>query len=82
MTSTAMICGMLPTALQIGRQSEIRSPLAYCIIGGLFMSTLLSLLVIPCIYCVFDDVQAWAASKLFKDRKSSLVQQVLVEEQN
>jgi hydrophobic/amphiphilic exporter-1 (mainly G- bacteria), HAE1 family len=64
MTTIAMVIGMLPVALQIGRASEMRSPMAIVVIGGLILSTLLTLLVIPVMYSYMDDVsggiqQAW-----------------------
>ena len=79
MTTLAMISGMLPVALKVGRQSELRAPLAFCIIGGLIMSTLLTLIVIPCIYAVFDDVQAWIGRKLGRGVRSPLVERALGE---
>lgn len=55
MTTIAMIFGMLPTALGLGRGAEFRAPLATPVIGGLILSTMLTLLVIPCVYTYFDD---------------------------
>lgn len=56
MTTLAMIFGMLPTALKLGRGSEMRAPMAIAVIGGLIVSTLLTLLVIPTLYTIFDDL--------------------------
>jgi HAE1 family hydrophobic/amphiphilic exporter-1 len=56
MTTIAMIFGMLPTALGLGRGAEFRAPLATPVIGGLMLSTLLTLIVIPCFYTYFDDL--------------------------
>jgi len=55
MTSLAMIGGMLPTALALGTGSETRQPMAIAIIGGLVSSTLLTLVIIPVLYTIFDD---------------------------
>jgi HAE1 family hydrophobic/amphiphilic exporter-1 len=55
MTTIAMISGMLPTALGLGRGAEFRAPLAIPVIGGLILSTALTLLVIPCLYTYADD---------------------------
>ena len=55
MTTLATIFGMLPVALRIGRASELRAPMAIVVIGGLMLSTLLTLVVIPVIYTLFDD---------------------------
>jgi len=55
MTSFATIFGMLPVALRVGRASEIRAPMAIVVIGGLLVSTFLTLVIIPVIYSLFDD---------------------------
>ncbi len=65
MTTIAMILGMLPVALRIGRASEMRAPMAIVVIGGLILSTLLTLVVIPVVYTYFDDLthsiqRAWS----------------------
>ncbi len=57
MTTIATIIGMLPVALRIGRASEIRAPMATVVIGGLILSTMLTLVVIPIIYSVVEDLQ-------------------------
>ncbi len=57
MTTFAMIFAMLPIALRIGEASELRAPLAIAVLGGLILSTVLTLLVIPVTYTLFDDVQ-------------------------
>jgi HAE1 family hydrophobic/amphiphilic exporter-1 len=56
MTTLAMILAMLPVAAAIGRGSEFRAPLGIVIIGGLTLSTLLTLFVIPASYTLFDDL--------------------------
>lgn len=56
MTTLAQIFGSLPIALALGRGSEFRQPLGIVVIGGLMLSSLLTLLVIPCTYTVFDDI--------------------------
>lgn len=64
MTTLAMVGGMLPTALALSRGSEQRAPMAIAVIGGLILSTLLTLLVIPTVYTVVDDVTSKARNKL------------------
>ena len=59
MTSLAMMAGMLPTALAIGKGSEFRQPMAVAVIGGLISSTLLSLVIVPVVYELVDDIEAW-----------------------
>lgn len=56
MTTLATIFGMLPVALRIGRASELRAPMAIVVIGGLLLSTVLTLIVIPVLYTLFDDL--------------------------
>jgi multidrug efflux pump subunit AcrB len=55
MTTAATILGMLPIALGFGAGAELRAPMAVAIIGGLMSSTVLSLVVIPVAYTIFDD---------------------------
>ncbi len=55
MTTAATILGMVPIALGFGAGAELRAPMAVAIIGGLVTSTLLSLIVIPVAYTIFDD---------------------------
>jgi multidrug efflux pump subunit AcrB len=57
MTTFATILGMLPIALGIGAGAELRQPMAVAIIGGLITSTLLSLIVVPVVYTLFDDLR-------------------------
>ena len=57
MTTIAMIFGMMPSALDFGTGSEMRQPMAIAIIGGLISSTLLTLLVVPVIYTILDDLK-------------------------
>ncbi|MEW5765754.1 MAG: efflux RND transporter permease subunit, partial [Acidobacteriota bacterium] len=59
MTTLAMIFGMVPLALAIGQGAEMRAPMARAVIGGLVTSTLLTLLVVPVVYTVFDDLAEW-----------------------
>lgn len=59
MTTFAMIGGMLPTALALSEGSETRSPMAITVIGGLIVSTVLTLVVIPVTYTIVDDVWHW-----------------------
>lgn len=56
MTTAATILGMVPIALGFGAGAELRAPMAVAIIGGLVTSTLLSLVVIPVAYTLFDDL--------------------------
>jgi multidrug efflux pump subunit AcrB len=55
MTTIAMVAGMAPSALAVGAGGEFRSPMAIAIIGGLLVSTLLSLLFVPAFFTIMDD---------------------------
>jgi HAE1 family hydrophobic/amphiphilic exporter-1 len=52
-----MIFGMLPLALGIGPGAETRAPMAHAIIGGLITSTILTLVVVPVVYTLLDDIR-------------------------
>lgn len=54
MTTLTTVLGLLPMALGLGEGSEIRSPMALTVIGGLLGATALTLLVIPALYAVVD----------------------------
>jgi multidrug efflux pump subunit AcrB len=56
MTTIAMAAGMAPSALAIGAGGEFRSPMAIAVIGGLTASTLLSLIFVPTVFTLFDDI--------------------------
>ncbi|MGC8684667.1 MAG: efflux RND transporter permease subunit [bacterium] len=55
MTSLATILGLIPMAIGIGTGSETNMPLARAVIGGLFVSTFLTLLLIPTLYTIFEE---------------------------
>ncbi|MBV9533138.1 MAG: efflux RND transporter permease subunit, partial [Bradyrhizobium sp.] len=56
MTTTAMVAGMIPSALAFGAGGEFRSPMALAVIGGLLFSTILSLVFVPAMFMVMDDI--------------------------
>ncbi len=57
MTTASMVVSMIPSALRLGEGSELRAPMAVVVIGGLLTSTLLTLVFIPAVYTIVDDVQ-------------------------
>ncbi len=59
MTSFSLIFGMLPVAVARAHGGEVRSPMAVAVIGGMALSTLLSLIIIPVLYTVFDGAANW-----------------------
>jgi multidrug efflux pump subunit AcrB len=56
MTTIAMAAGMMPSALAFGAGGEFRSPMALAVIGGLLFSTVLSLVFVPAMFMLMDDV--------------------------
>ncbi|MFB3855424.1 MAG: efflux RND transporter permease subunit [Vicinamibacterales bacterium] len=68
MTTLAMIFGMLPLALALGAGGEMRAPMARAVIGGLITSTMLTLIVVPVVYTLLDDLGAW----LFRRRRHAV----------
>jgi hydrophobic/amphiphilic exporter-1 (mainly G- bacteria), HAE1 family len=63
MTTLAMIFGMMPLFFALGSGAEMRAPMARAVVGGLLTSTILTLLVVPVMYTVLDDFQAWLKRK-------------------
>jgi multidrug efflux pump subunit AcrB len=66
MTTVAMAAGMMPSALAFGAGGEFRSPMALAVIGGLVFSTVLSLVFVPAMFMMMDDLGAfiWRFGKL------------------
>ncbi len=56
MTSIAMSAGMLPSALGVGEGGSFRAPMATAVIGGIIMSTILSLVIVPSFFLIMDDL--------------------------
>jgi multidrug efflux pump subunit AcrB len=56
MTTLAMAAGMVPAAMASGEGGEFRAPMAIAVIGGLLVSTMLSLVFIPSVYTLMDDL--------------------------
>jgi HAE1 family hydrophobic/amphiphilic exporter-1 len=70
MTSLTTILALLPLTIGFGESASLRSPMALAVIGGLVTSTLMTLIVIPCVYDVLDRFK-----NLFVRRKESVVVQ-------
>lgn len=59
MTTLAMIFGMVPLAFALTEGSEMRAPMGQAVIGGVITSSLLTLVVVPVVYCYMDDLAQW-----------------------
>ena len=67
MTSIAMSAGMLPSALGVGEGGAFRAPMAIAVIGGIIVSTVLSLIVVPSFFLIMDDLSrilTWIFSRM------------------
>ncbi len=74
MTTVAMVAGMLPSALAVGAGGEFRSPMAIAVIGGLIFSTVLSLVFVPAVFTLMDDVArlTWGFGRRFISSQDAL----------
>jgi Cation/multidrug efflux pump len=70
MTSLTTIFALVPLTFGIGESASLRAPMALAVIGGMVSSTLLTLIVIPCVYWVFDSFSGWITRSGRKDIKS------------
>jgi HAE1 family hydrophobic/amphiphilic exporter-1 len=64
MTTLAMIFGMVPLAFALTEGSEQRAPMGQAVIGGVITSSILTLVVVPVIYCWLDDLSVWLRRRL------------------
>lgn len=76
MTTLTTILAMIPLALGFGQGGEMFAPLGVSIIGGLVVSTVITLLFIPVIYAIFDQIKEKRASKKKKKEKSIVQEEV------
>ena len=75
MTTVAMVAGMVPSALGLGDGGEFRAPMATGVIGGLIVSTLLSLVFVPSFYTVMDDASGLLRRLAFRRRGPDAAEQ-------
>jgi multidrug efflux pump subunit AcrB len=57
MTSIAIVAGAIPEAVNFGAGAETRIPMAVSLIGGVTVSTFLTLYVVPCVYSLFQKLE-------------------------
>ncbi len=66
MTTVAMVAGMVPTALSFGGDGAWRQPMGITVIGGLILSTLLTLVIVPASFSVAIDIEGWLGPRLMR----------------
>jgi HAE1 family hydrophobic/amphiphilic exporter-1 len=71
MTTLAMIFAMLPLALALGPGAELRAPMAQAVIGGLTSSTALTLIIVPIVYTLLDDMVAYVTSRRRREKRAA-----------
>ena len=70
MTSFATVVGAIPEAINFGSGAETRVPMAIAIIGGVLLSTLLTLYVVPCVYLLFVRFERPESEEALRDLKT------------
>jgi HAE1 family hydrophobic/amphiphilic exporter-1 len=68
MTSVTTMLGVMPMMIGLGAGSGLQRPLAVAVFGGLFTSTVLTLIVIPVVYEMVEDARTW----LTRDRSTAI----------
>jgi len=69
MTTIATLLGLLPMAISTQEGSNLWSPLSITVMGGLTSSTILTLMIVPSVYIVFNDAKKWTKQFLLKYKK-------------
>jgi multidrug efflux pump subunit AcrB len=64
MTTVAMVAGMLPIALSLGGDASFRAPMGVVVIGGLIVSTALTLIIVPASFSLAVDAETWLAPRM------------------
>jgi HAE1 family hydrophobic/amphiphilic exporter-1 len=72
MTSIAIIAAAIPEALSKGSGSETMVPMAVAVIGGVMLSTILTLFVVPCAYEIFSKFEVHSRPQVEKNEKDKL----------
>jgi len=70
MTTVAMVAGMLPVAFAVVG-GEFRAPMGIAVIGGLITSTALTLVIVPAVFSVIDDLEGWITPRVSRLLNSS-----------
>ncbi len=64
MTSVAMVAGMMPVAVSIGGDGSWRQPMGIAVIGGITLSTILTLIIVPAAFTLADDMEKWLGRRI------------------
>ena len=75
MTASTTILAMFPLSLGIGEGAEIQAPIATAVIGGLLISTISTLIIVPVMYASFEDLGKWINS--FRNKNDNTEQKAL-----
>lgn len=75
MTALTTILGLVPMAMGIGEGAELTQSMGVVVIGGLSLSTVLTLVVVPVMYTIFDDISGFFKRK-FKKNQNEIIEQV------
>ena len=70
MTTLTTILGMVPMAVGSGEGSEMWRPLGVSVIGGLTVSTILTLILVPVVYCVFAGTGIKRQRRIMKNKRA------------
>ncbi|MCF8011954.1 MAG: efflux RND transporter permease subunit [Clostridiales bacterium] len=74
MTALTAILAMFPMALGIGEGSEGQAPLGTVVVGGLAFSTIITLVLVPVVYVIMDDLTGWFNNRILKRNRNSFVE--------
>jgi hypothetical protein len=64
MTTIAMVAGMIPTAMSLSGDSSWRAPMGMVVIGGLILSTVLTLVMVPALFSLAVGLEGWLGPRL------------------
>jgi multidrug efflux pump subunit AcrB len=71
MTTVAMVAGMVPVALSLSGDGSWRAPMGITVIGGLLLSTVLTLVIVPASFSLADDIEKWLTKRFGQFLNSS-----------
>ena len=73
MTSLTTILALLPLTIGVGESASLRAPMALAVTGGMITSTILTLVVIPCVYWIFDSMNRWFSGAVKMENDSGKI---------